>query len=227
MIGTDLSQTAALMAPFVDWPSIAIVGGGTAIALALRHPLGDMGRAIAALTLAPRRRFGADALLMQIDALSRIAKRHGVMQLDQSVIDDPDVRAAIAVIVDRGAPDRVAQLLDERRTARAERHQAAIAVWASMAEIAPAMGMIGTLIGLVRMFTTMSDPRAIGAAMAIALLTTLYGALIATLIALPVASRLRALARAEWMERTRLMPPLTELAAREQPRLRPVQDRTA
>jgi chemotaxis protein MotA len=73
----------------------------------------------------------------------------------------------------------------------------------------------------------MGDPRAIGAAMAIALLTTLYGALIATLVALPVASRLRALARAEWMERARLAPPLVDLAAREQPRPRPVQEQTA
>lgn len=214
------AATAAALAPYFDAPSLAIVLGGTALALVLRHGAGDLGRAVGALRVLGRRRFRADPLLVQIDALGRIARKHGIMQLDRSVIEDDDVAAAIAVIVDRGEPAAVERLLVERNIARVERHQAAIAVWASVAEIAPAMGMIGTLVGLVKMFTVMGDPRAIGAAMAIALLTTLYGALIATMVGVPIAGRLRTLARAEQVERARLAGPLASLASREQPRLR-------
>jgi chemotaxis protein MotA len=78
--------------------------------------------------------------------------------------------------------------------------------------------MVGTLVGLARMFSTMNDPSAIGGAMAIALLATLYGALLSTLVFMPVAARLRALGRAEAFERARLEAPLVALARRETPR---------
>jgi chemotaxis protein MotA len=91
-------------------------------------------------------------------------------------------------------------------------------MWAGMAEVAPAMGMVGTLIGLVKMFLAMADPAAIGAGMAVALLATLYGALIANLIAMPIAVRLRRRARAEAEERSRLVAPLAALAEYGQPR---------
>lgn len=82
------------------------------------------------------------------------------------------------------------------------------------------MGMVGTLIGLVKMFLSMNDPSAIGGAMAVALLATLYGALVASLVAMPVAARLRRMARNEAFERTRLEAPLMAMAAREAPRHR-------
>ncbi len=74
------------------------------------------------------------------------------------------------------------------------------------------MGLVGTILGLVQMFATMTDPARIGAAMAVALLATLYGALLANLVALPIASRLKRLARAEAVQRVRLAAPLARLA---------------
>jgi chemotaxis protein MotA len=112
----------------------------------------------------------------------------------------------------------VTELLEQRRLARFERHRAAAEMWGAAADIAPAMGMIGTLIGLVQMFTAMRDPKTIGAAMAVALLTTLYGAVIACLIATPIAARLKRQSRYEAQERARLAAPLAELAI-VQPRL--------
>ena len=85
-------------------------------------------------------------------------------------------------------------------------------MWSGAAEAAPALGMVGTLIGLVLMFTAMRDPATIGGAMAVALLATLYGALLANLVALPIAVRLRRLARQEAQERARLDAPLMVLA---------------
>lgn len=205
---------------FADPAAFAIVAGGTLLALCLRTPARDLVRGVSALRTLGRRPFVADALLTQVDALSRISARHGVIQLDRSVIRDTDVAAAMGAIVDGAAPETVTLLLDQRRIARAERHRAAIELWSAAAEIFPAMGMVGTLIGLVRLFVSMTDPATIGASMAVAVLATLYGALAANLIATPIAARLKRLARAELIERARLVPPLTALADRERPRAR-------
>ncbi|MFD1786095.1 motility protein A [Sphingomonas floccifaciens] len=209
---------ASTLAPFLDPVAIAIVGGGTVVATILRTPARDLVRGVVALKVVGRTPFGAGSLVMQVEALSRITSRHGVMQLDRSVIADPDVAAAMARIVDGADGDIVRTLVDELRIARFERQRAAAEMWAAAAEFAPAMGMVGTLIGLVRLFTSMTDPSAIGSAMAIAVLATLYGALIGNLVCLPVAARLKRLARAECVERGRLVEPLARLATREAPR---------
>ncbi len=205
------------LAPFLDPVAFAIVGGGTVVATMLRTPLGDLGRGLVALGVLGRKPFDAGPLLMQVEALTRISSRHGVMQLDRSVIRDADVAAAIEGVVDGAGAEKVAATIDGRRTARFERQRAAADMWAAAAEIAPAMGMVGTLVGLVRMFTAMTDPATIGAAMAVAVLATLYGALLGNLVAMPIASRLKRLARAEYLERGRLAVPLALLAERERP----------
>ncbi|HEX7694448.1 MAG TPA: MotA/TolQ/ExbB proton channel family protein [Sphingomonas sp.] len=204
---------------FLDPAAIGIVAGGTVLATLLRTSFGDVGRGVAALGTLARKPFDATPLVDQVAALGRIARRHGVHALDRSVIPDKDVAAAIAEIVDGASPIEVTRLLDERRRARILRHAAAADMWAGAAEAAPAMGMVGTLVGLVKMFWAMSDPSAIGAGMAVALLATLYGALIANLVAMPVAVRLRRRARAEAEERTRLVAPLAALSEKE--RVRP------
>ncbi|SOB80192.1 chemotaxis protein MotA [Sphingomonas guangdongensis] len=211
---------ATTLAPFLDPTAFAIVGGGTALAAALRTPVRDLARGFVALRVLGRQPFSADALVTQVEALARISARHGVMQLDRSVIRDGDVAAAIARVVDGEGPARTAAAIEERRLARYERQRAAADMWAAAAEIAPAMGMVGTLVGLVRLFTSMTDPAAIGGAMAVAVLATLYGALLGNLLFLPIASRLKRLARAEYLERGRLARPLAALAEREAPLLR-------
>jgi chemotaxis protein MotA len=205
-------------ATFLDPLAAAIVAGGTVAATILRTPARDLARAIKAVGTLPRRPFTAEPLLQQLAAQGRIAQRHGVLQLDRSRIADPDLAAGLAAIVDGATPEEVAADAEHRRRARAERHAAAADVWAGAAEAAPAMGMVGTLLGLAQMFATMTDPAAIGGAMAVALLATLYGALLGNLVFAPVAHRLRARARAEWFERGRLHQPLAALAAREAPR---------
>ncbi|MDF2494388.1 MotA/TolQ/ExbB proton channel family protein [Sphingomonas sp.] len=202
---------------FLDPAALAIVGGGTIASAILRSPARDLARAVGSLRTLLRGPFSADPLVEQIAALGRIAKRHGAMALDRSVIADPDVAAAIADIVDGHSPAQVAGRLQHLRRARIERHVTVADMWAGMAEAAPAMGMVGTLIGLVAMFVQMTDPQAIGGAMAVALLATLYGALLGNLVAMPIATRLRTAARVEAFERQRLEAPLIALAEREQP----------
>jgi chemotaxis protein MotA len=207
-----------LIAQLIDPLAFAIVGGGTLLATVLRAPARDAGRAVSALRVLVRRSFRADGLLDQIAAQARIAKRHGVVALDRSVIADPDVAAGIAAIVDGATPREVEALIHYRGQARIERHVAAADIWSAAAEAAPAMGMVGTLIGLAGMFANMSDPKAIGGAMAIALLATLYGAVLANLVLMPVCHRLRAAGRIEAFERARIEAPLVALALRETPR---------
>ena len=209
-------------APFFDPTALALVGGGTLLATILRTPATDLGRALVALRTLVRARFDAEPLLRQIAIHAKLVQRHGVMQLDRSVITDPVLAAGLAAVVDGETPDMVAALMEHRRRARLERHAAAIEVWRGAAEAAPAMGMVGTLVGLAAMFARMSDPAAIGGAMAVALLATLYGALLANLILQPIAQRLAASARREAFERGRLAAPLAALAAREAPRARQV-----
>ncbi len=205
---------------FLDPLAIGIVLGGTAASMVLRSRLRDVIRSVAALGTLWRRPFDATPLLVQTAALERIARRHGVLSLDRSVIDDADMAAAVQAIVDGASADRVTALVTARIDARADRHRAAIEVWTGAAEAAPAMGLIGTILGLVQMFAAMTDPDTIGAAMAVALLATLYGALVANLIAMPIASRLKRLARTEAAERQRLIAPLAALAKLERARKR-------
>ncbi|MBD8677834.1 motility protein A [Sphingomonas sp. CFBP 13720] len=208
------------LSPYADPAAALFVVGGTLVALLIRTPLSDLSRGVRAIGALGRAPFSAEPCLTQVAALARIAQRHGVVRLDRSRIADPDTAAAIAAIVDGAGPDVVETLVRHRIDARAERHLAAADLWSALAELAPALGMVGTLVGLVRMFMAMSDPAAIGQAMAVALLSTLYGAVLAALVGMPVAGRLRRLARIEAFERARLIAPLVALARREQPYLR-------
>jgi len=207
----DMNVLPAL-GTFLDPIALAIVGGGVVAGTVLRSASGDLARSVAALGQLPRRRFDVEPLLSQVSALGRIARRHGVIALDRSKIEDPDIAAAVAAIVDGASPKEVGTLLEQRRCARFERHRGGWEVWSGAAELAPAMGMVGTLVGLVGMFSAMKDPQAIGGAMAVALLATLYGALLANLALLPVATRLKRRARHEAQERLRLQPALALLA---------------
>lgn len=207
----DISALPGLK-PFLDPLAFAIAGGGTMAAVILRTPFADLGRGVAALRTLGRAQFDVAPLLAQVAALTRIAQRHGIIALDRSVISDPDVAAAVEAAVDGLPRSSVVQLLETRFRARAEHYRTAQDMWNGAAELAPAMGMIGTLIGLVSMFVSMTDPATIGAAMAIALLTTLYGAILASLILAPIAARLKRMARHEMQERLRLVAPLAALA---------------
>lgn len=206
-------MTALALSTFIDPLALGIVGGGTLAAIVLRNPLADLARGLRALAVLPRRAsFDGDAALAQVAALGRIARRHGQAALERNVFTDPDLTAGVAALAEGRSRAEVAAILAHARDARIERHCAAAELWAAAAEAAPAMGMVGTLIGLVAMFTQMTDPAAIGQAMAVALLATLYGALLGNLVLVPIAARLRRLARAEALERSRIEVPLAALA---------------
>lgn len=224
---TSLSAYAPPDLPvFLDPLAIAIVGGGTLFATALRGPAGDLWRSFAALPRLFRGEpFDFAVARAEIAAIERVSKGKTLLALDPAMLKDRDIGAAVAAITDGASPDAVEALLDKAREDRIERHGVVQDFWTAAAEIAPAMGMIGTLFGLVRMFARMDDPASIGAAMAVALLTTLYGAMIANLVAVPIAARFRRLSRREELARTALVAPLRAMAARQTPVVAHIRER--
>lgn len=199
---------------FVDPIAIAIVVGGTALSTLLRGPAADALSALRALRRLVRSGFDAERLRAEIARTERVAVTHGLLNVDADGIADACVADALRAVVDGAGPDQIARLIDDQDRARDTRHRVIQSLWMAAAEAAPAMGMIGTLVGLVRMFSRMSDPAAIGGAMAVALLTTLYGAILANLVAAPIAARLARLSAQETAARSAVRPALIDFARR-------------
>ncbi|MFD1610240.1 motility protein A [Sphingomonas tabacisoli] len=208
---------ASALAIFLDPVALAIVGGGTLLATAARGPLQDTVNALRALSVLVRRPFDFGPARAELAHAERVASAKSLLAVDSHLLKDADVARGVEAVADGAGPDEVEQLLNRLRIDRHERHVVVHDFWSAAAEAAPAMGMVGTLIGLVRMFRSMDDPATIGAAMAIALLATLYGALFANLVAAPIAARLARLSRAEEKERRALIKPFRAFAEREKP----------
>jgi len=105
-------------------------------------------------------------------------------------VESPFLAQGIQMLVDGQDGDTIEQLLNKERLMTLDHNRSGAKVFTALADVGPAMGMIGTLIGLVQMLSNMEDPKSIGPAMAVALLTTLYGAMLATMVASPIADKL-------------------------------------
>lgn len=180
---------------FVDLSAVLIVLGGTALVTMagftwseLRHAVAVVGRTVTYRRRAPR---SAAVHLLEI---AEFARFNGLLKLQGSVHQgtepEPLLHKGLQLVIDGLDPAEVEGVLREDVAARHQRHARTVAVLRRAAEVAPAMGLIGTLIGLVQMLGNLSDPEAIGPGMAVALLTTFYGACLANLVFTPLASKL-------------------------------------
>ena len=138
-------------------------------------------------------------LIDTIMALHRKARLHGLLSLEGEPIEHPLLRQGIRYVVDNISPAIIKNTLHKEISHSFERHQTGAKVFRAMSEVSPAMGMTGTLIGLVQMLAGMDDPNGIGPAMAVALLTTLYGALMAYVVAAPIADKLQLRSQEEYL----------------------------
>ncbi len=176
---------------FLNVPSLLIVGGGTLFAVLIKFPLGHF---LMAVKVAAKAFFNkAEDPLKLINEgvqLAHIARKEGVLGLEGQEIDNEFLKRGIQLSVDGHEPEFVRTMLGKDINLTIERHERGQAIFKAIGDVAPAMGMIGTLIGLVQMLSAMDDPKSIGPAMAVALLTTLYGAVIANAFALPIADKL-------------------------------------
>lgn len=176
---------------FVNIPSLLIVGGGTMFAVVMKFPLKHF---FSAFKVAMKAFFSKPEdpvqLIEEGVLLANIARKEGVLGLEGQDIENEFLQRGIQLCVDGHEPDFVRTMLGKDINLTIERHERGQAIFKAIGDVAPAMGMIGTLIGLVQMLSAMDDPKAIGPAMAVALLTTLYGAIIANAFALPIADKL-------------------------------------
>jgi Flagellar motor component len=176
---------------FIDAPSIAVVIGGTAMAVMASHTLGQFIGSfkvgLVALLYKPR---SPTDLIEEAVELANVARKEGVLALEGREISHPFLEAGIGLCIDGHPPEVVQRLMAKDINLSIQRHDLGAGLFKTAGDVAPAMGMIGTLIGLVQMLGNMDDPKSIGPAMAVALLTTLYGAIIANAIAIPIAKKL-------------------------------------
>lgn len=182
---------AAGIAPYVDPPSLLIVVGGTFFAVMAKVPMAHFLGSFRAMAKVVRPgRPDPEAMILRMTELSDKARKEGMMALDGAEVPDAFFRMGLQMLVDGADEGKLAQTLRSEIRAMKRRHDEMHEVLRGWVDIAPAIGMIGTLIGLVEMLGNMEDPKAIGPAMAVALLTTLYGTFLANVLFLPVLSKL-------------------------------------
>lgn len=176
---------------FVNAPGLLIVVAGTSAVVLMKYPISHSALAIKVAIKAFLYKIQSPTQLIEkCVELSTIARKEGVLGLEQVEIENEFLRNGVQLVVDGHEAGFVRKMLNKDINLTIERHEEGQSIFKSIGDVAPAMGMIGTLIGLVQMMAAMDDPKAIGPAMAVALLTTLYGAVIANALALPIADKL-------------------------------------
>jgi len=195
LAGIVLLATAILIGAspvvFINFGALLIVMGGTLAATLIRFPGSEVKNALQVARHAFTQRLAHHQdLIQQFVELSQISRKEGLLALESLEFTDKFMAKGIAYCVDGAETHTIEALLLREVRYSSGRHKLGIKLFKGMGEAAPAFGMIGTLIGLVQMLTAMDDPNSIGPAMAVALLTTLYGALFANLICLPIAGKL-------------------------------------
>ncbi|MGB5397998.1 MAG: flagellar motor protein PomA [Gammaproteobacteria bacterium] len=208
------------MSMFVNGPSIMIVIGGTfAVTLMkfpLSHMLGAFGIALKAFVYKSTQ---PSAIIEQSIELANVARKEGLLGLENVAVENEFLKSGIQLVVDGNAPELVHKILSKNISLSIERNETGLNIFKAIGDVAPAMGMIGTLIGLVQMMSNMSDPKSIGPAMAVALLTTLYGAVIANTIALPIADKLAHRSNEERLNKSMILESISAIQEGLNPRM--------
>ncbi len=177
---------------FVNVPSALVVVGGTIGTTLMRNPLATVLGTFAVVMKAFTIKVPEPIpLITQIVQLCKQARKNGMLALENVEIDYAFLGKGVGLGVDGVEPDQIRSILETDIRSTVGRHKRGQEVLQGMGAAAPAFGMIGTLIGLVQMLASMEDPSSIGPAMAVALLTTLYGAMLANVICLPLADKLK------------------------------------
>jgi len=205
---------------FVNIPSVVIVVGGSIFAVMAKYGLGQF---LGAMKVAGKS-FKTSlpdpvALIEEIVALADEARKGGLLSLEGKEVSSDFLQRGIQLLVDGHDPEVVSALLSKDKNQAVQRHTIGSSIFMALAEIAPAMGMIGTLIGLVAMLANMDDPKSIGPAMAVALLTTLYGAIIANAMCGPIADKLKLRASEEAMIKSLVIDALLAIQNGQNPRV--------
>jgi chemotaxis protein MotA len=188
----------AKLGNFIDMPSVLIVIGGTIAALVASFPfktLAQIPKHIA-IMLNPKR-YDAEKVIDTMVDMAKTARKKGLLVLEEQAngIKDPFLKQSIMLIVDAMDAEKIREMLESEVSAMSERHDQDVSVYEKGSSLAPAFGMIGTLVGLVNMLKGMNmdgnGSSSIGADMSVALITTFYGSVLSNLLFIPMAKKLR------------------------------------
>lgn len=207
---------------YINFPSLLIVLGGTIAATFVAYPLTKVLEAFKIASKAFSNKVEeAGEIIERVISLANTARKEGLLALEEAAeeIDDEFLKKGIMLIVDGTDPELVRNLLETELAFAEERHREGQGIFEAMGSFAPAYGMIGTLIGLINMLKRLDDPSAIGPSMAVALITTFYGSLLANLIFLPMANKLKLRSKEEILRKEIMVEGLLSIQAGENPRI--------
>ena len=207
---------------YLDLPSAIITFGGAFFAVLASNSLADyIGGLKSFLLIFKGSNTDVKGMIQKIIELSNVARKEGLLSLEEAAgdLDDEFMKKGILLIVDGTDPELVRGIMETELVSIEERHTKKIGFWEDLGSMGPAWGMIGTLVGLVNMLYEMDDPSSIGPSMAVALITTLYGSLLANWICAPVASKLKSNNANEILIKSIMIEGLLSIQAGENPRV--------
>ena len=213
LVGGDLVM-------FADTSSVLIVFGGSLFIVLMKYNISQFfGAAKIAAKAFIFKTDKPDDLIAQIVTMADSARKGGFLALEEMEVENPFLRKGIDLLVDGHDADTVRMILRKDIALTNERHEQGASIFSALGDVAPAMGMIGTLIGLVAMLSNMDDPKSIGPAMAVALLTTLYGSILANMVALPIADKLMLYKNEERLNRLLILDGVLAIQEGQNPRV--------
>ena len=215
VLGGDISS-------FLDIKSVFIVLGGVICATIASFPM----KRIVNLLKAIQNAFKKDTVDINNDvemliSMANTARREGILALEGSMeeVQDPFLKKGIMLIVDGSDPELIKGIMETDLEFIKERHAETRAILDAMAAYSPAFGMIGTLIGLINMLKTLSDVSSVGPSMAVALVTTFYGTILANLVFNPLSKKLKAVGNREYLRKELILEGLLSIQDGENPRI--------
>jgi len=206
---------------YIDIPSVLIVVGGSIGALLVAFKMEQMKNFVKIFMIAVKPpQEDVQELIKRLVEYSTQARRDGILSLEAAANNEENefLKKGLSMAVDGNEPDTIREMLEIEMEQTSERHKGNAAIFSQWAGLAGAMGMIGTLIGLVAMLLNMSDPSAIGPSMAVALLTTMYGAMIGNIFGNPIANILGIRDADELLVKTIILEGIMSIQAGDNPR---------
>lgn len=224
--GLGLVIVAMLMgggvAAFFDIPSLLIVLGGTFAATLVNFPMGDViGVMKVTQKVIKEEIMPSSKYIDQIVDISKKARTNGLLAIEEDLnnVDEDFMRVTLQHVVNGTENEDLSKLMDAELAIMTQRHKVGHRMYSAMGTYAPAFGMIGTLIGLIQMLQHLEDPASVGPGMAMAMITTFYGALFANLFFLPMAGKLKQRSEQEIQFKEMLLMGVMAIQAEESPRV--------
>ena len=222
MLIFGIISNGASVGGYIHVPSAIITFGGAFASTLTSHTMQEFINGLKGITLAFKVPVvNTSEMIKNIIDLSNVARKEGLLSLEEAAadLDEPFLKKGILLVVDGTDPDLVRAIMETELISVEDRHKKVIGFWDMVASMGPAWGMIGTLVGLVSMLNDMSDPTSIGPSMAVALITTLYGSLLANWLASPIANKLRVNNAVEMQQKEVMIEGLLSIQAGENPRV--------